>query len=91
MTVANISSHDGCPTGLEQLTAGGRKLCRKTVNSGCSYVTFPTNGASYSKVCGRVYGYQKDTTDGFERHSHCANCTIDQQYVDGVSITHGSP
>ena len=93
MRVGYISSESEsqCPAGLEALTAGGRKLCRKTVDIGCSSVTFPTHGVSYSKVCGRVYGYQKETTDGFQRHSHCPGCTIDKQYVDGVSITHGSP
>ena len=68
MTVAKVSSHDGCPAGLEQLTAGGRKLCRKTVDSGCGSVTISTNGVSYSKVCGLVYGYLKDSSDGFERY-----------------------
>ena len=91
MRVAYVSASHGCPTGLGQLTAGGRKLCAKTVNIGCSSVTFPAQGVSYSKVCGRVYGYQKDSADAFHRHAHCPGCTIDQPYVDGVSITHGQP
>ena len=96
MTVANISSGDGCPTGLEQLTAGGRKLCRKTVDSGCSSVTISTNGVSYSKVCGLVYGYLKDSSDAFDTQGICGiegqpPCTIDHPYMDGVSITRGSP
>ena len=64
--------------------------CGKTVDTGCSSVIFPSHGDSYSKVCGRVYGYQKATTDAF-RGFACPGCAIDQQYVDGVSITHGSP
>lgn len=92
MRVASVTSDSGCPAGLEQLTAGGRKLCRKTVGYGCSSVTFASNGVSYSKVCGLVYGYMKDSSDGFRRYYICSNdCTIDQPYVDGVSITHGSP
>ena len=66
-------------------------LCGKTVDVGCSSVTFPAHGVSYSKVCGRDYGYQKGSPDGFERHHHCPGCTINKPYVDGVSITHGSP
>ena len=27
----------------------------------------------------------------FKRYAYCPGCTIDQQYVDGVSITHGRP
>ena len=91
MRVANISASQGCPSGLEPVTAGGRKLCRKTVDTGCSSVTFNTHGVSYSKVCGRAYGYSKGSPDGFQRHIHCPSCTIDKPYVDGLSITHGSP
>ena len=91
MRVAYVPASQGCPTGLEPVTAGGRKMCRKTVNVGCSSVTFPAQGVSYSKVCGQVYGYQKDSPDGFQLHGRCPGCTIEQTYVDGVSITHGHP
>ena len=91
MRVGYVTSNSSCPEGLEALTAGGRVLCRKTVGIGCSSVTFPAHGVSYSKVCSRVYGYQKDTPDGFYRSTRCPGCTIDQPYIDGVSITHGSP
>ena len=91
MRVAYVSASQGCPSGLEPVTAGGRKLCRKKVDTGCSSVTFNTHGVNYSKVCGRTYGYNKGTPDGFQRHTHCPSCTIDKPYVDGLSITHGSP
>ena len=84
MQVGNIRSSSGCPDGLEE-------LCAKTVDVGYSSVIFPTHGISYSKVCGLVYGFNKATSDGFERYSFCPGCTIDDPYVDGVSITHGSP
>ena len=91
MRVGYVSASNGCPAGLGALTLGGRKLCGKMVDSGCSSVFFPTHAISYSTVCGLVYGYQKDTTDGFYRAAPCPGCTIDQPYIDGVSITHGSP
>ena len=94
MRVGLIDAQTGCPSDLEYLVAGGRKLCRKTVDVGCSSVTFKSNGKSYSKVCGRVYGYTDRTADGFQIHGVCGGlqeCTIDQPYMDGVSITHGSP
>ena len=91
MMVGEVAASQGCPTGLEPVTAGGRKMCRKTVSVGCSSVTFPAHGVGYSKVCGRVYGYQTNTPDGFQRHHYCPGCTIEQQYLDGVSITHGHP
>ena len=90
MRVANVSASQGCPSGLEPVTAGGRKMCRKTVDIGCSSVTFPTHGLNYSKVCGWARGYNKNTTDGFYRWE-CPGCTIDGPYVDGVSITHSHP
>lgn len=40
---------------------------------------------NYNKVCGRARGYQKGTPDGFKSSGN-----IDS-YVDGLSITHGSP
>ena len=91
MRVADVSASQGCPSGLEPVTAGGRKMCRKTVDRGCSSVTFPTHGVSYSKVCGWVYGYNTRTADGFQRHHHCPGCSIEKHYLDGVSITHGHP
>ena len=89
--VANVSSSQGCPSGLESVTARGRRLCRKTEDRGCSSVFFSTHGFNYTKVCGRVYGYQKDSPDGFHRHECPSPCGIDEPYLDGVSITYGSP
>ena len=71
----------------------GTDVCQKTANPGCSSVIFPidgvTNGVtSYSEVCGRVHGYQTGTPDAFD--TMCTTYTIDQPYIDGVSITHGS-
>ena len=91
MRVGYISSFSGCPSGLEPFTAGSRKLCRKTVDYGCSSVTLHVNRMTYSKVCGQVYGYSFFTVDGFEKYGICQECTIDQPYMDGVSITYGSP
>ena len=96
MQVANVNSNTtGCPAGLEEIVRDDQTLCRKTIDTGCSSAVFPTHGVSYSKVCGRVYGYINDTLDSFSRGSKkniCGpNCTIDDPYVDGVSITHGSP
>ena len=91
MRAGYVRSGYGCPVDLGQLTAGGRKLCAKKARVGCSSVIFPTHGISYSTVCGLVYGYNKGTPDGFERHGHCPGCTIDDPYLEGVSITHGSP
>ena len=69
-------------------TSTGVRSCARTNNAGasCDSAFYPnTGGNSYSQVCGRVIGYQYCTTDGFEPDGG-----IDGNYVDGVSVTHGS-
>jgi hypothetical protein len=43
----------------------------------------------YSKVCGKIIGYQVGSPDAF--HTHGGRNNIDSRYVDGVSLTHGRP
>ena len=63
----------------------------RTVSSGnCSSVQYPSNGISYSQICGRVVGYQYGTADAVDTHGNNHN-NINSYYVDGISITHGSP
>jgi hypothetical protein len=45
------------------------------------------DGRQYSKVCGQVIGYQIGSTDVFANQQN----SIDTGYVDGVSVTYGSP
>ena len=55
----------------------------------CDSVIYPnTMGQTYSRVCGRV-AYQQGSTVAF-RTLVTQNCTLEQHYLDGVSITHGS-
>ena len=77
-----------CPTELRLYNQGGVRACGKQISSGgnCDSITFSTNGISYSQVCGRVIGYQYATPDSIR-----STQSIDSPYVDGVSITHGSP
>lgn len=53
----------------------------------CPGVTFPGPGAPYNRVCGRIYGYGVRTPDAF----HNGAPTIDGPYLDGISLTYGSP
>ena len=60
---------------------------------GCASAFFPVSGESYSRVCGRVVGVglgAGSNPDAFDA-SHVSQKTIDNPYLDGVSITHGSP
>ena len=61
----------------------------------CLHVKFSTNNISYNKVCGKVIAYQDRTVDGMcphiGRYSDGLIHTIEDVYLDGVSITHGTP
>ena len=82
-----------CPFGFRLYQSGGVRACgRPVTNSGsCVSVQFPSNGISYSEVCGRVVGYQYGSPDAvFDGHGYNHN-NLNGDYVDGVSITRGSP
>ena len=83
-----------CPSGFRLYESGGVRACGRPVSSGgsCVSVKFPSNGIRYSEVCGRVVGYEYgspdavDNTIGPTQHND-----INSFYVDGVSITYGTP
>ena len=89
--VAYINMTDtsyNCPTGLN-LTSYSKGTCgRSHTNSrGCSSTTFTVGGLPYSRVCGRIKGYQFGATSAF----YSSVQGIDSYYVCGVSLTHGGP
>ena len=49
---------------------------------------FPTQGIQYSQVCGRNIGYQSGEPQAF---FNSGGRTVNDRYVDGVSLTYGSP
>ena len=82
------SSHT-CPAGLKLLTTP-KRLCRKNIDGGgCSSATFNLHGIRYTHVCGKIIGYQQKTPDAFWPYYNNRGLTIDDQYVDGISLTHG--
>ena len=84
------SSHQ-CPSGLRQRNDTGNRTCIPNSDSAtCSSVTFLVN-TNYSKVCGRIIGYQFSSTNAFGYISGSSPQSIDTYYVDGVSLTHGNP
>ncbi len=77
-----------CPSALRQRIDSGLRTCAPydsdSVTGTCSSVSYPFNGIiHYSKVCGKIRAYFENTLDGFNYRS------IDDNYVDGVSLTHG--
>jgi len=59
------------------------------VTPGCDSAVFPTNGVNFTQVCGRVIAYKYGYPDAFWTY-HIQNRGIDDYYIDGISITHGS-
>ena len=81
-----------CSYSFQQVLVNGKRLCGREDNPpGCSSVTFPTHYIAYKQVCGRVIKHRVRTPDAFFRYSvACPNqCTLNDPYLDGVSITHG--
>ena len=78
-----------CPSTLQLYNENGVRACgRQPHTDGCRTVgSFSSYDIDYKEICGRVIGYQHGTTNGFSTSSR----NIDGIYVDGVSLTYGSP
>ena len=80
-----------CPVNLILNTSNGVRLCMTMMRSrGCSSVFFSTHNVTYSKVFGKIRAYQYDGTNAFNPFNR-GNGTIDEPYVDGISLTYGHP
>lgn len=92
LRIANLNMReDGvqCPVGLTETVNMGQRLCMNSViDFGCSQVFFSAN-TTYSQICGMVIGFQLSTSDAFGPEPNSE--TINDPYVDGVSLTYGNP
>ena len=58
-----------CPTGLN-LTSHTKRTCGWShITTGCSSTTFSVGGLPYSRVCGRIRGYQFGATSAFYHYT----------------------
>ena len=89
-----------CPKNLtlEARTSNPLRVCIiPTENPGCSSNTIEVKKIEYSKVCGRIAAYQVGSPDAFGISNPNTNnspretnaISIDDNYVDGVSLTYG--
>ena len=90
MRIASMKNCSSCPDGFRMYSKGGVCACgRPATSSGsCVGTIFSSSGIKYSQVCGKVIGYQVGHPDG--ANSNNIN-DINTYYVDGISLTHGSP
>ena len=99
MRIADIKKEDPCPSGWARYK---NSYCTGGSAAGCYSAHFSTNSTRYDKVCGKAVGYQKGTMDGFYPYAYAhgkvnwytpvtSSRSLDGAYVDGISITTGSP
>ena len=76
-----------CPSVWQEITTPHRVCGRRSTSASCEGLTYSTGSEQYDQVCGRMIGYQISTPDAFRGSSR----SIDSSYLDGVSVTYGSP
>ena len=93
MRIADLdtSRGDDCPSGWTKITTPVAACIAPSNNAGCYPTNFSTLSIPYSKVCGMAVGYQKESTDGFGLFAANPSQSINGPYVDGISITYGTP
>ena len=83
-----------CPSGLMECNDSSIRTCvPNSVSANCSSVSLPTSN-EYSKVCGKIIAYQVGSPNTFAGYTGSyvrVDASIETYYVDGVSLTHGSP
>jgi len=81
----DMNRDDSCP-GIWNKINTPRRLCIG-YSIGCVPANFNVKGVSYEHICGQAKAYQKGDTNAF----HNTISSLDSMYVDGISITLGSP
>ena len=90
--IAHLNMSDpsvNCPPQLTTITQSGKRMCTSPVlGPHFSSVVFNTYNIDYSFVCGRAVGYARRGPHAFYYSTKGSYKTIDQAYVDGLSITY---
>ena len=86
--------NEKCPAQFRLYSQGGVRACGRPVNAygsgSCVGTTFSSRDIKYSQVCGKVIGYQYNSPDGAYAFA-ASSKDINSPYIDGISLTHGSP
>ena len=92
MRIADLdtSRGDDCPSGWTKISTPVAACIAPNVSAGCYSTNFSTLSVPYSKVCGMAVGYEYSNCDAFAAWLFPQR-SINGPYVDGVSITYGSP
>ena len=82
----DMNQDKNCPGTWHKITTP-RRLCLGYVPS-CASAHFDVKGVSYEHICGEAKGYQKGNMNAFWNDN---GFSVEGAYVDGISITIGSP
>ena len=87
-STCHADSSSVCPSGSQKFFSGSAIACgiQHPSDAMCLSIT-NSKTQSYSQICGQVAGYQKGSPDAFLT----GQTDINGIYVEGVSITRGSP
>ena len=77
-----------CPHGMT-LISDPRSCSRNVQPGACASIWSNSNLYPYSRVCGRVTGYQESSPDAFAPYNRNRGYTVDDPYFDGAAITYG--
>ena len=77
-----------CPSVWQEITTPFRVCGRRSASASCEGLTYSTGSEQYDQVCGRIIGYQLGSPDAF---NDISSGSIDSYYLEGVSVTYGSP
>ena len=82
----DMNKDSTCPAAWQTITTP-RRLCIGSTTAGCASAHFSTYRVTFEHICGQTKSYQKGIPDAFAANVQ----SIDKAYVDGISITLGSP
>ena len=77
-----------CPSVWQEITTPHRVCGRRSSSGDCEGLGYTTGSEQYNQVCGRIIGYQIGHPESFR---YSSGRSININYVDGISVTHGYP
>ena len=93
MRIAYLNMSDPsaqCPDGWREVPSPIR-TCRRQFNTSINSVNYTSYGIPYLRVCGRIIAYQYGSPEAFLGYIGQNQGTLEDAYVDGLSITYGHP
>ena len=81
-----------CPTGFRLITQNGIRFCSRSFTAaGCTGINTENIGHHYIQACGFARGYSFNSPDAFAATGRTSSEPLSGNYVDGISITYGTP